>query len=192
MSPRVARDYYESGRYQRAGDYFLVLSDSGCSGDEGYFLYWAGRSYEAAGELQKACRPYLKILERYQEQKDPSTGKTYGFQALARGLVLAGADGDPAAVRSFLEVGEPLLGGRLEVYDDNGQLLTSAPGRSLGRYCLARALAEEGSVSAAGKYQREGTPPAEGTFFEGGQVRSLPGAWMELDRSLGKEINPDS
>lgn len=162
----------------------MALSDSGCSGDEGYFLYWAGRSYEAGGESQKAYLAYRRILERFPEQKSPSTGRPYGLQALAQGLVLAAVEGNSAEVERFLRTGDSLLGENLDVFDDNGQLLASAPGGALGHYCLARALVEEGSLQAAAKLLREGTPPAEGTFLEGGQLRSLTKAWLELIRFL--------
>lgn len=158
----------------------MALAGTGCSGDEGYYLYWSGRSYEAGGEPGKAGRVYLRVLERFPDQKDPSTGVPYSVRALARGLVTASGAGDPSLVRAFLDSGEVFLDGRLKISDEQGDILTSAPGRALGTYCLVRALAKEGDMGAASVLLRESEVPGEGTFMENGTVRFLPAAWAEL------------
>ena len=185
----MARDYFENGQYLNAGAYYLFLAGSGCAGDEGYYLYWAGRSYEESETPVRAFEPWRRIAERFGEQTDPATGLLYRSVALARGLVLGAALGRPEEIRRLVEANSDLPGGEVLVFvDAEGKRLAAATRQSLADYCLARALAVKGEVSAAGEILLQAGPPPTGTFLERGEVRSLSEAWLELKQALNNNL----
>lgn len=183
----MARDYFENGQYLNAGAYYLFLAGSGCAGDEGYYLYWAGRSYEESENPSRAFEPWRRIAERFGEQKDPATGLYYRSMALARGLVLGAILGSPDEIRDLVRVNSAFAAGNedLAFFDAEGERRAAAARQSLAAYCLASALALKGDVPAAREILLKGHPTV-GTFLEKGQTRNLGEAWSELKQTLNR------